>query len=139
MAKLAIRIVMASAVLGLWSRRRGGLEFGREPREFTGEEFVALFSSGMAATIAFAAIVTDPLLEVQVNEDGDWRDITPGEIDQLHIFLEAESAKVDPTDPPTGDAADAQSDSAPQDDPAAAAEDKKPEGAKKPRVAQPKG
>lgn len=99
MAKAAIRIAMASAVLGLWTRRRGGLEFTREAREFTGEEFAAQFSSGMAAAVAFAAIVTDPALVVQVQDEDGWRDISPREVDDLHVFLEAETARVNSGDP----------------------------------------
>lgn len=93
-------MVAAVAIRALQpKRRRGGLEFGPERQEFTGEEFAALFPTGMAAAIAFAAIVVDPLLSVQVEDEDGWRDISPREVDDLHVFLEAETARVNSGDP----------------------------------------
>lgn len=84
-------------------RRRGGLEFGPEVRELAPEDF----GKGLAAIMAMAAILGDPLLKVTVVEDDKERPVSPEERDQLTAFLEAESLRVDPSDPPTPDAAEA--------------------------------
>lgn len=80
-------------------RRRAGLEFGPERQEFTGEEFAALFPVGLSAAIALGAILADPLLVVQVEDEDGWRDISPREVDDLHVFLEAEAARVNSGNP----------------------------------------
>ena len=83
-------------------RHRAGLEFTSAPSDLT----VEMLGTGFAAITALAAILADPLLSVTVVEGETERAITSEERDQLTAFLEAESARVNPDDPPTHDAAE---------------------------------
>lgn len=88
------------------ARRRAGFAFTREPTDLAPDSL----GNGLAAIIALAAILSDPLLSVTVVENVEGgepaeRPVTAEERDALTAFLEAESAKVDPEDPPTEDAA----------------------------------
>lgn len=81
-------------------RRRAGLEFTSAPADLS----VEMLGTGLAAIVALAAILADPQLSVTVVEGETERGITPEERDALTAFLEAEEARVDPSDPPTPDA-----------------------------------
>jgi|GEM_PF-6008378 len=95
-------------------RRRAGLEFTREAQDFTPDELAPKLGGGLTAVIALGAILTDPLLSVVLVELGEGgeieRPVTDEERVELTAFLEAqgdaEASKVDPTDPPTPDAAE---------------------------------
>lgn len=84
-------------------RRRAGLEFTAAPSDLT----VEMLGTGLAAIMALAAILADPVLSVTVVEGETERAITDEERDALTAFIEAESARVQPGDPPTADAAEA--------------------------------
>ena len=84
-------------------RHRAGLEFTSAPSDLT----VEMLGTGFAAITALAAILADPLLSVTVVEGETERPITDEERDALTAFIEAESARAQPDDPPTADAAEA--------------------------------
>lgn len=83
------------------TRRRAGLEFTSVPSELT----LGMLGTGLAAVMALAMILGDPQLLVTVIDGDQERPVSDEERDQLTAFLEAESARVDPEEPPTPDAA----------------------------------
>lgn len=83
-------------------RHRAGLEFTSAPSDLT----VEMLGFGIAAIMALAAILADPLLSVTVVEGETERAITDEERDALTALIEDESARAQPDDPPTADAAE---------------------------------
>lgn len=86
------------------ARRRAGFAFTREPVVLAREDL----GTGLAAVMRLAELLGDPLLRVELLEDGEAREIGAEERAELAVLAEAaaevEPLKVDPASPPTADA-----------------------------------
>lgn len=90
------------------ARRRAGFAFGREPVVLAREDL----GTGLAAVMRMAELLGDPLLRVELLEDGEAREIGAEERAELTTLLEAEAEveaeveplNVDPASPLTADA-----------------------------------